>query len=203
VVKAGGSAARSGLDGLLSGYLKKKRLEQVLPFIAPGARVLDVGCDDGALLEQLPACRSYVGLDSSAARIDLDRRQFRRDNVEFIHADLDGFSWPGPLFDVVVLAAVLEHLDGLAPALSRLRPWVVAGGRLVATTPAPLAHTILRAGAALRLFARDSLDEHKNYFRRGDFIGLPGWELETYRRFEFGLNQLLVLRKLPGQGTGP
>ena len=202
-MKAGGSAARSGLDGLLSGYLKKKRLEQVLPFIAPGARVLDVGCDDGALLERLPACRSYVGLDSSAARIELDRRQFRRDHVEFIHSDLAGFSWSGPLFDVVVLAAVLEHLDGLAPALSRLHPWVAAGGRLVATTPAPLSHNILRAGAALRLFARDSLDEHKNYFRRSDFIGLPGWELETFRRFELGLNQLLVLRKLPGQGTGP
>ncbi len=202
-MKAGGSAARSGLDGLLSGYLKKKRLQQVLPFIPAGARVLDVGCDDAALLEHLPAGARYVGLDSRAVTIELDRQKFRRDNVEFVHADLAGFSWAGPLFDVAVLAAVLEHLDDLGQALTRLRSMVVDNGRLVATTPAPLSHNILRAGAAFRLFARDSLAEHKKYFRRSDFSGLPGWELETYRRFEFGLNQLLVLRKLSGQGTGP
>jgi len=203
VVKAGGSAARSGLDGRLSGYLKKKRLQQVLPFIPPGARVLDVGCDDAALLEHLPADTIYVGLDSRAATIELNRRQFRRANVEFVHGDLAAFSWPGAPFDAVILAAVLEHLDGLGPALAALYPLVAANGRLVATTPAPCAHYILRAGAAVGLFARASLNEHKNYFSRRDFIGLPGWELQTYQRFELGLNQLLVLRRLSRQETGP
>jgi len=194
-VRAGGSAARSGLDGRLSGYLKKRRLQQVLPFIPPGARVLDVGCDDAALLEHLPVGASYVGLDSRAETIELDRRQFRGANVEFVHGDLATFTWPGASFDVVILAAVLEHLDGLGPALAALYPLVAGNGRLVATTPAPCAHSILRAGAVFGLFARESLAEHKNYFGRRDFIGWPGWELQTYQRFELGLNQLLVLRR--------
>lgn len=199
-MKARGTATRSSLDGLLSGHLKRERLRQVLPFIPPGANILDVGCDDAALLERLPACKNYVGLDSSAAQIELDRQRFRQDHVAFVHADLAVFSWPGPLFDVVVLAAVLEHLDGLAPALDRLYPLVAENGTIVATTPAPSARFILHAGGGIRLFARASLNEHKNYFRRRDFLDLSGWELETFRRFEFGLNQLLVLRKRPAPG---
>ena len=150
-----------------------------------------------------PPAASYVGLDSRAATIELNRRQFRGGQVQFIHGDLASFSWPGAPFDVVILAAVLEHLDGLGPALAALYPLVAGDGRLVATTPAPSAHAILRVGAAFGLFARASLNEHKNYFRRRDFVGLPGWELQTYRRFEFGLNQLLVLRRLPRPVTGP
>ncbi len=202
MVTARETATRSSLDGLLSGYLKRERLRQVLPFIPPGANILDVGCDDAALLERLPAFQSYVGLDRGAAVIERDRQRFRREHVTFIRADLAGFSWPGPLFDVVVMAAVLEHLDGLAPALDRLYPLVAENGALVATTPAASARFILHAGAAVRLFARDSLNEHKNYFRRRDFLGLAGWKLETYRLFEFGLNQLLVLRKRPTPGSG-
>ena len=202
MVKVRETATRSSLDGLLSGYLKRERLRQLLPFIPPGANILDVGCDDAALLERLPAFKGYVGLDRGAAVIERDRQRFRRENVAFICADLAGFSWPGPSFDVVVMAAVLEHLDGLAPALERLYPLVAENGALVATTPAAGARFILHAGAAVRLFARDSLAEHKHYFRRRDFLGLAGWQLETWRRFEFGLNQLLVLRKRPTLGPG-
>lgn len=202
-MKARGSATRPGLDGLLSGYLKEMRLRQVLPFIPASANVLDVGCDDAALLERLPAFASYVGLDPSPAAIARDRQRFPWDHVEFIQGDLAGFSHTGALFDAVVLAAVLEHLEGLAPALDRLHPMVSENGVLVATTPSPGARFILHAGAAVRLFARDSLREHKNYFRRRDFLGLAGWELRAYRRFELGLNQLLVLRKRKAPGSRP
>lgn len=178
------------------------RLRQVLPYIPPGANILDIGCDDGALLKQLPAFKSYVGLDRAESVIELDRQRFRQDSITFIHADFADFSWTGPPFDVVVLSAVLEHLEGLDPALDRLRSMVADGGRLVATTPAPISHNIMRAGAVIRLFARDSLSEHKNYFRRRDFLFRPEWELDVYRRFELGLNQLLVLRKRSAQKAG-
>jgi len=202
VVKAPGSASRSNLDGLLSGHLKKLRLRHVLSFIPPGANVLDVGCGDAALLERLPSFKSYVGIDSCAPAIELNRRRFLRRQVTFFHTDLAGFSWQGPSFDVVVMAAVLEHLDGLEPALARLQPMVRDNGLIVATTPAPFSRFILHAGAAFRLFARDSLSEHKHYFRRGDFLHLVDWQLETYRRFEIGLNQLLVLRRRAAPGPG-
>jgi 2-polyprenyl-3-methyl-5-hydroxy-6-metoxy-1,4-benzoquinol methylase len=196
VVKRPQPAVRSNLDGILSGYLKKKRLQMILPFIPPGARILDIGCDNGALLEHLPAFACYMGLDSQEAVIARNRQHYRQANVSFACANFDGFAWTGPPFDRVVLTAVLEHLDGIAPALDRLRALVAAGGLLLITTPCPLSRFVLRAGAAFRLFARDSLNEHKNYFRQSDFLSLRGWKMDIYARFEFGLNQLVVLHKL-------
>lgn len=188
----------SRLDGLLSGHLKRRRLRRIAPFIPAGSRVLDVGCDDGALSALLPAGCRYVGIDS---REDLVRGNAERrgcDGVAFVRAEFPAFDWPGPAFDRIVLAAVLEHLPGLEPALAKLASLLEAGGLLLITTPAPAAHFVLRAGAAVRLFARDSLAEHQRYYRKNDFLGLAGWRLERYRRFELGLNQLAVLRRTPG-----
>ena len=194
------AAPPSRLDGLLSGHLKRRRLRRVVPFIPAGSRILDVGCDDGALLGLLPAFSLYVGVDSREDLVHRDQQRLGRDNASFIRAEFPDLAWPGPLFDRVVLTAVLEHLDGLGPVLLKLGSLVSDGGLLLITTPAPASHLILRAGAAVRLFARDSLAEHKRYYRKVDFARLLGWRLECYRRFEFGLNQLVVLRRVARPG---
>ncbi|MBN2346422.1 MAG: methyltransferase domain-containing protein [Candidatus Aminicenantes bacterium] len=196
MVKPPEEAPPSHLDGLLSGHLKRRRLGMLLPFIPAGSRILDVGCGDGALLALLPAVSRYLGVDSRADLVRHNQRRLGRENVSFIRADFPALEWSGPPFDRVVLAAVLEHLDGLEPVLDRLRPLVGEGGLLLITTPAPFSRFVLQAGALFRLFARDSLAEHQRYYRRNDFHHRPEWRLERYRRFEFGLNQLLVLRRL-------
>jgi 2-polyprenyl-3-methyl-5-hydroxy-6-metoxy-1,4-benzoquinol methylase len=175
----------------------------VLPFIPAGSRVLDIGCDDGALLDRLPPFSLYVGVDSQEELIRQNQRRPGPDNVSFVRADFPDLDWPGPLFDRIVLAAVLEHLEGLEPSLVKLDSLLSEGGLLLITTPAPVSHHILKAGARAGLFARGSLDEHKRYYRKDDFTRLPGWRLERYRRFEFCLNQLLVLRKLSAQEPRP
>jgi len=175
----------------------------ILPFIPPGAKILDVGCDNGALLEHLPAFECYLGLDNQEAVIARNRKHYQQANVSFACANFDDFAWQGSPFNLVVLTAVLEHLAGIAPALARLRVLVAENGLLLITTPCPLSHFVLHAGAAVRLFARDSLSEHKNYFRKSDFQRLPEWKLDLYKRFEFGLNQLVVLRKLPAPQPKP
>jgi 2-polyprenyl-3-methyl-5-hydroxy-6-metoxy-1,4-benzoquinol methylase len=196
VVKFSKPAAQSNLDGLLSRYLKKKRLQMILPFIPTAARILDIGCDNGALLEHLPAFECYLGLDSRETVITRNREHYKQTNVSFACVNFDDFAWPGPPFNLVVMTAVLEHLQGIDPALERLQALVAENGLLLITTPCPLSRFVLHAGAAVGLFARDSLSEHKNYFRKSDFQHLPEWKLDLYKRFEFGLNQLLVLRKL-------
>jgi 2-polyprenyl-3-methyl-5-hydroxy-6-metoxy-1,4-benzoquinol methylase len=195
VVKLSKPAAHSNLDGLLSHYLKKKRLQVILPFIPPDARILDIGCDNGALLEHLPAFECYLGLDSQETVIARNREHYSQTNVSFDCANFDDFDWPGPPFNLVVMTAVLEHLPGIAPALTRLHALVAENGLLLITTPSPISRFVLHAGATVRLFARDSLSEHKNYFRKSDFQHLPEWKLDLYKRFEFGLNQLVVLRQ--------
>lgn len=186
----------SHLDGLFSGYLKRKRLQMVIPFIPADSRILDVGCDDGALLDLLPAFSLYVGVDSREDPTRHSQKGVSQGNVSFVRADFPDFAWSGPAFDRIVLTAVLEHLDGLDPILIKLGALVKEGGLLLITTPAPISHAILKIGAIFRLFARDSLAEHKHYYRRSDFAGLAGWRIERFHRFECGLNQLIVLRRL-------
>lgn len=195
-MKISKSAAQSNLDGMLSRYLKKKRLQVILPFIPTNARILDIGCDNGALLEHLPAFEYYLGLDSQETVITRNREHYKQTNVSFACANFDDFAWQGTQFNLVVMTAVLEHLEGIGPALERLYALVAENGLLLITTPCPISRFVLHAGAAVRLFARDSLSEHKNYFRKIDFQHLPEWKLDLYNRFEFGLNQLVVLRKL-------
>lgn len=202
-MKPAKTATQSNLDGILSPYLKKKRLQAILPFILPGARVLDIGCDNGSLLEHLPGIGFYLGLDSRAGVIARDRLRRTQANVSFACGDFDTFNWQGPPFDVVVMTAVVEHLDGLGPALERVRALVAGGGLLLITTPSPLSRFVLHAGAAFRLFARESLREHKKYFRKSDFASLPEWDLDLYKRFELGFNQLVVLRKSSAPRTRP
>lgn len=203
-MKSSEPPATSNLDGALSGYLKKKRLRTILPFIPSGARVLDVGCDDGALLAHLPTCAYYLGLDREEAVIAGNRRRFPQDNASFACQSIDRFVWEGPLFSVVVMAAVVEHLDDLGAVLSRITPITTEDVLVLITTPAPVSRVILHCGAAVRLFARDSLNEHKKYFSRTDFDGFAGWRPAVYKRFEFGMNQLVLLRKAgPVAGEKP
>ncbi len=199
-MKPARNTTRSNLDGILSQYLKKRRLQVILPFILPGARILDIGCDNGSLLEHLPVFEFYLGLDCQEAVIVRNRLRYTQANVSFACENFDDFAWQGPPFNLVIMTAVVEHLDGIGPALERLRAPVSGNGLLLITTPSPLSRFVLHAGAAVRLFARDSLSEHKNYFRKSDFANLPDWGLDLYKRFELGMNQLVILRKI---GSAP
>ena len=183
------------LDGMLSPYLKKKRMRMVLPFIPVGSRILDIGCDNGALLHYLPAFEFYFGLDSREASIFRNRQQYKQSNVAFDCKDFVEFVWDDVPFNLIVMAAVLEHLEDFDATFSRLHSILSDKGLLVITTPTPISRFILQSGAPFRLFASESLHEHKNYFRKKNFQNLPDWELSYYKRFEFGLNQLVVMRK--------
>jgi 2-polyprenyl-3-methyl-5-hydroxy-6-metoxy-1,4-benzoquinol methylase len=185
----------SNLDGILSLYLKKKRMQMILPFIPPGANILDIGCDNGSLLEYLPTCEFYLGLDSQESIISRNKQQNKQANISFVCANFNDFAWQGSPFNLVVMTAVLEHLEDISSTLFRLKSITTQNALVLLTTPTPISRFILRAGAAFRFFARDSLHEHKNYFRKSDFQHLRDWKLERYKRFEFRMNQLVVLRK--------
>jgi SAM-dependent methyltransferase len=116
------------------GFIARK-LEQA--GVAPGARVLELGCGAGCVAAEL-ARRGYdvTGVDGHRALIEVARRRAPR--ARFLCRDLRQ-SW-GDLgreeFDVACLFDVIEHIDEplalLERALARVRP----GGLLVGTVPA-------------------------------------------------------------------
>jgi SAM-dependent methyltransferase len=183
-----------GTDRLLQSW----RIRKAQAFIPPGARVLDVGCADGALFRQLgEQIRGGLGIDPSIAE-PTETERFR----------LVPGAFPDDLpeterFDAVTMLAVLEHIPldkqrELAAACARcLEP----GGRVIVTVPSPAVDRILHLLESLRLIEGMALHEHYG-FEPGQTPSLfvpSGLRLARARKFQLGLNNLFVFEKANGR----
>lgn len=174
--------------------LQQWRIRQALPWVRPGSHVLDVGCADGELF------RAAGGRITSGVGIDLLPPANWRggSHVERRVGAFPDALGPEESFDAIVMLAVVEHVEepelkAWAGECARLlRP----GGRVVITVPAPAVDRILHVGMALKLL--DGMEAHQHHgfdpvLVPEVFTG-PGLVVETNRRFQFGLNNLFVLR---------
>jgi SAM-dependent methyltransferase len=122
---------------LLGGPAARKRF--VDEFVKPddGAKLLDVGCATGVLLEDLPPGVVYVGVDINPAYIESARARYGGRGEFFTARAGDDLASGRSGFDFVVAMALLHHLDDdeahrLLDSASRLlRP----GGAFVAIDP--------------------------------------------------------------------
>jgi len=106
-----------------------RELERILPYIAQGARVLDIGCGNGriaAMLSRRQRAVVYVGVDSSAEMIARCKMQAnvkwqeadQIPSIKFFVADIMQPDWARclvgepVLFDCVLMLAVLHHIPG-------------------------------------------------------------------------------------------
>jgi 2-polyprenyl-3-methyl-5-hydroxy-6-metoxy-1,4-benzoquinol methylase len=179
-----------GLDRLLQSW-RIRKAERMIPH---GARVLDVGCADGALFRQLDGRISGgVGIDPTLEE-PVESERFRLVRGAFPD-DLPA----GERFDAITMLAVLEHIPlqrqpALAAATHRcLEP----GGRLIVTVPSPAVDRILHVLESLRLIEGMALHEHYG-FEPGQTPSVftpHGLGLAHARKFQLGLNNLFVFEK--------
>ena len=96
-----------------------------------GARLLDIGCGTGSLLEDLPPDMDYVGFDKNPAYIEAARRRYAGSGTFYcaaVGADDSVASFSALPFDFVVAKSLLHHLNDvdaehvIATARSVLRP---------------------------------------------------------------------------------
>jgi 2-polyprenyl-3-methyl-5-hydroxy-6-metoxy-1,4-benzoquinol methylase len=182
--------------------LQRWRIAKVRPFIAPGARVLDIGCADGALFAALG---NSVGAGSLG--VDPTLREPLAVNG---CALLPGFfpqavpADAGP-FDVVTMLAVLEHFPQSSHASLRsgcerfLRP----GGKLLITVPSPQVDRLLVLLKSLRLVDGMSLEEHHGFKvgRTVEIFPPQQFQMVLRRRFQLGLNNLFVFERLGAESN--
>jgi SAM-dependent methyltransferase len=90
--------------------------------IAPGERVLDVGCGNASLAHDLAerAEAEVVGIDFDERMLERARAVRAHPRLELVHADALEYR-PDRAFDVVVLSNVLEHIAPRVELLRELR----------------------------------------------------------------------------------
>jgi SAM-dependent methyltransferase len=106
--------------------------------VAPGERVLDVGCGSGAVTRTLasrvtPGGRA-VGVDTSPALLKLAGELANEAGlgaiIEFKEGDCRALPFPDASFDAVVAATTLSHVPDAARALAEMVRVTRPGGRV-------------------------------------------------------------------------
>ncbi|MDE2471489.1 MAG: class I SAM-dependent methyltransferase, partial [Bradyrhizobium sp.] len=134
-----------------------------------GKRVVDFGCNDGALSSRYlkEGAREVIGLDIDAKA--LERARLLRPGCTFLQSGVDSLPLPDASVDLIVSFDVFEHVEKPEPILAEMRRVLAPGGQVVigtigwwmpfaphlwATMPVPWAHVLTSERSLLRACRR-------------------------------------------------
>lgn len=142
----------------------------VAAHLTPTARVLDLGCGRGGVLERLHSHAGFVaGLDADL----LSLREHRAHGLALACGLAERLPYPDGSFDLVCSSWVLEHLREPGITLCEIARVLSPGGRFVFLTP-NRCHPLLVLNRALRplqrqlvsrLYARTESDTFPTFYR--------------------------------------
>jgi 2-polyprenyl-3-methyl-5-hydroxy-6-metoxy-1,4-benzoquinol methylase len=175
--------------------LQAWRIAKARRYIPCGAKVLDIGCADGALFKTLGSQLRYgIGVDPML-----------RETVETERYRLVPGTFPENLVDrdcvdVITLLAVLEHIPPVSQSqfARQCAGFLKQQGLLIVTVPSPVVDQIVFCLQQIHILAGMSLGEHYGY----DPAATPhlflsnGFSLMKSEKFQFGFNNLYVFQKV-------
>jgi SAM-dependent methyltransferase len=176
----------------LDRLLQRWRIRKAAPFVQTGDRLLDIGCHDLALIDEV------LGRISSATGIDIHANPQQDANVTLLSGTFpDDFNFANDCFDCICLLAVLEHVHQPQLLAHECHRVLAPGGRVVLTVPHPVVDLILDLLIRLRMADGMSAGEHHGFDVRSTIpiFEKAGLTLRVNRRFQLGLNQLFVFVK--------
>ena len=179
-------------------FIAKMRFRAAYPHIRNGSRVCDLGCGLEAAFLEYAADRIAFG-----AAVDDQLDEDVNGRWQRVHADLRApLPFPAEHFDHVVMLAVLEHLTEPEQVLQEAQRVLAPGGSLIMTWPAAAVDPILSVLRKLGLISDEmESDEHQKRIPVEALQGMLekiGFQRFVHRRFELGLNNLLVATKDSG-----
>ena len=79
--------------------------------VAPEDNVLDIGCGNGFLSYDIAQkAKRVTAIDLNEKNIEFAKRNFSRENIEYISRDATRFDFKGK-YDVITLSNILEHIE--------------------------------------------------------------------------------------------
>ncbi len=108
-------------------------LARVLELVPEGGTVLDLGCGAGLVTADLTTRARVVGVDISAAQLELARRNAPA--ARFVRADMVDLAFAQGSFDAVVAFWTLIHVprEVHASLFARVHGWLKPGGLFAGT----------------------------------------------------------------------
>lgn len=187
--------------GWLSDWLRQARINVVKPYT--NGRVLDIGCGICTqYILQFPKVTNYVGVELRSEVVKKLKKEFP--NYDFYQRNIDEErlqinDYYPEQFNTILLTAVIEHVFNLKHLMKECVKHLKPGGRVIITTPTLFGNDIVyELGARVGLFNKKSADDHIVIFNKKRFHVLAnevGLEVEVFKWFELGCNQLVVLKK--------
>lgn len=191
-------AAYGQHSGLLSPMVDSMRVRRVASHVAAGDHVLDIGCGSALLLGVLPNGCDYTGVDRNAANIEANRRRFPKARFETADVANKKLPFANESFDVVVMAAFIEHIDDTDLLFKEACRVLKKSGVVLATTPSKMGGLLHHFLSHVGMLSHEAAEEHKDFWNRELMVRRvqgTGLALKRYEPFQFGLNQLFVLSR--------
>ena len=89
--------------------------------VDPKDRVLDIGCGNGFVASKIAKkVRWVTGIDINRKNINFAKKQFQKDNVEYIVGDATEYPFKEK-YDAIVLSNILEHIKDRPRFLKKIR----------------------------------------------------------------------------------
>ncbi|MFC1680211.1 methyltransferase domain-containing protein [Pseudomonadota bacterium] len=180
--------ADQGTEGLLSPFLRKKRINAIKPYLK--GRVLDVGCGSGRLASYIDS-NNYLGVDIDTNSINIARKLFPG------HTFQQELPSSNLIFDTVIALAVIEHVKEPCNFLKKLAELIDDNGEIICTTPHPSVDWIHDIGSAIGLFSSHANEEHEELLNKKKLKNASecaGLTMTHYGRFLLHANQIAVFR---------
>lgn len=182
--------------GLFSPFVDGMRQKKIAAAVRPGENILDVGCGAGLLIAYLPEQCRYTGIDSNRDTVEFNSKNFSQHKFYCANVLIDALPISEPKFDVVVLGAMLEHVDEKTLLLKKVREVLKPSGRILATTPSRIGGFVHELLARLALLSHEAAEEHKGFLNSKDICALSesaALNVQHYETFQCGLNQFFIL----------